>query len=432
MIFAYAGAASADPYFNSAEPGCDGSDPNVLMCDDFEDGDWFFDGDASMPENDGWNRMSTGDESPAGAAICGNAGAVGSSCAALRTLHVGTFATAVVEPGDTVVQVDSTATLPDSGSAMLADSDGCQQSVPGTCQLFSWTGKTATTLTGFDGAALDRSYGVIGPAVIGYEGGSNMADHALSSHPAGEDEIFVRYYYKADPGYVFGAEKGLTINDGNPGDGGIKWGNLSFNCGGQVSQSGSMRVGYEGICEDVNWDVDPGTWYFLELHIKLDTVGADDGVFELWAEDCGADGLACSGEPTLRFSRMDVNWGRTSADEKITVLWFEDWANPASVGTSYLDQIKVTRVGPIGFAGETSNPSGAGGASAASGAGGNTASGGPAGPGAGGHYVTDPADAQGCACSIPGDRSARVPWFAMLATLLVPLRRYPSPRREKR
>src|SRR2546428_655319 len=27
--------------FNSAEPGCDYSDPNVVMCDDFEDGIWY-------------------------------------------------------------------------------------------------------------------------------------------------------------------------------------------------------------------------------------------------------------------------------------------------------------------------------------------------------------------------------------------------------
>ena len=53
------GAASADPYFNSTEPGCDGSDPNVLTCDDFEDGDWYVtDGDTAgglaNPDNDGW------------------------------------------------------------------------------------------------------------------------------------------------------------------------------------------------------------------------------------------------------------------------------------------------------------------------------------------------------------------------------------------
>ena len=34
--------AYADQYFNSAEPGCDGSDPTVVFCDDFEDGDWAF------------------------------------------------------------------------------------------------------------------------------------------------------------------------------------------------------------------------------------------------------------------------------------------------------------------------------------------------------------------------------------------------------
>src|SRR5262245_34688266 len=144
-VFAYTTAAHADPYFNSAEPGCDGTDPDVLLCDDFEDGDWFFDGDANLPENDGWNRMSLGEVE--GAARCGRAGAAGTSCAGMRTLHGGTFATAVIQPGATTVQVDSTATLPDSGSAMFADSDGCLMSTPGTCQLLSWTGKTANTLT---------------------------------------------------------------------------------------------------------------------------------------------------------------------------------------------------------------------------------------------------------------------------------------------
>jgi len=32
--------ALADTYYNSSEPGCDGSDPTVLFCDDIEDGGW--------------------------------------------------------------------------------------------------------------------------------------------------------------------------------------------------------------------------------------------------------------------------------------------------------------------------------------------------------------------------------------------------------
>jgi hypothetical protein len=34
---------------------------------------------------------------------------------------------------------------------------------------------------------------------------------------------------------------------------------------------------------------------------------------------------------------------------RIEVLWFENWANPASSGTGYVDQIKASKVGPIGF-----------------------------------------------------------------------------------
>ena len=34
---------------------CDGSDPTVVMCDDFEDGNWFQTNEnANDPANDGW------------------------------------------------------------------------------------------------------------------------------------------------------------------------------------------------------------------------------------------------------------------------------------------------------------------------------------------------------------------------------------------
>jgi hypothetical protein len=47
--------------------------------------------------------------------------------------------------------------------------------------------------------------------------------------------------------------------------------------------------------------------------------------------------------------RTNVNNGRTSSSELIRVLWFEAWSNPESQGERYLDQIKVAKVGPIGF-----------------------------------------------------------------------------------
>src|SRR6185436_19077394 len=49
-------SGAAGPYFNSSERGCDGSDPNVLWCDDFERGSWAVTcADPSDSRNAGWN-----------------------------------------------------------------------------------------------------------------------------------------------------------------------------------------------------------------------------------------------------------------------------------------------------------------------------------------------------------------------------------------
>ena len=37
----FGGQAKAHPFLNSAEPQCNGNDPTILMCDDYEDGTWF-------------------------------------------------------------------------------------------------------------------------------------------------------------------------------------------------------------------------------------------------------------------------------------------------------------------------------------------------------------------------------------------------------
>jgi len=72
-------------------------------------------------------------------------------------------------------------------------------------------------------------------------------------------------------------------------------------------------------------------------------------VFELWVDNCGPTGTTCPATPTLRLRRTDVRNNRTSTNELIRVLWFESWAEPTSGGERYWDQIKVSKVGPIGF-----------------------------------------------------------------------------------
>jgi hypothetical protein len=267
-------APPANMYFNSAEAGC-GSDSNVLMCDDFEDGDWYsidFDravATGGLLQTDGWGgTIYANPITPANAAVCGNQG-VKSNCAATH-------------------------------------------------------GAT-------DGSA----------------GGRNMAEHELSQRV---DEVYARYYTKALPGYRFGAEKVLTFNMQN--GGGIKWGNLHFGCGsGGGASTGELQ--YQPTapetrnCQDV-MILSTDRWYYIEVHLKLNTVGQSNGILQVWADDCGATGTSCPATPTLRLNISNWRFNRQDNSELIGSLWWENWANPGSVGTRLIDQIKVSKVGPIG------------------------------------------------------------------------------------
>src|SRR6266853_1970655 len=79
--------ASADPYFNSSEPGCDGSNPNTLWCEDFESpgvsgGRWYAEDCDTANANGGIDLRTKGwcgtifanPITPPGAEICGAAG----------------------------------------------------------------------------------------------------------------------------------------------------------------------------------------------------------------------------------------------------------------------------------------------------------------------------------------------------------------------
>ena len=90
-------SASAPPpsgsnsmYYNSAEAGC-GTDGNVLLCDDFEDGDWYTkncdqaNSSGGLTQTDGWCGTIYG---PVTSAACGSAG-YRSNCAASHGLASG-------------------------------------------------------------------------------------------------------------------------------------------------------------------------------------------------------------------------------------------------------------------------------------------------------------------------------------------------------
>jgi len=291
------GEASADPFFNSSEPGCDGSDPTILFCDDFEDGDWAqsncdFLGGKNYSGNDGWcmtiyypnlgggsanGTNGAGFNPPAvpGYAVCSGKGAVGTNCAATSAAR--------------------------SGSSGM------------------------------------------------------MGSHNLNGGPY--LEVYYRVYFKNLPGYVPGHEKmfGLTTNAGTN-----YLLQMSYNTfGSNVMRSIPIQ----------NQDLNPGGWqvqnqgnaltlqnnhwYYLEQHIKLNTLGQANGVYEMWLDDCGTSGTGCTGAGTLR-SRYTALQYRTSGDQDpnalIGAFWLENWSNPQSTGETHYDQMVVAtrRIGPLG------------------------------------------------------------------------------------
>jgi hypothetical protein len=280
--------AMADPYFNSSEPGCDGTNSSVLFCEDFETpgqsgGRWYAEDCDTARNNGGFATRTKGwcgtifanPITPAGAELCGGVG-VGSNCVG----HHGVL----------------------NGSA----------------------------------------------------GAGNMADHGFTSSA---NEIYVRYYQKWLSGYSFGAEKVLTFNE-TPGSGGIKWGNLHMNCGGGGGSTGNLQWqprggGFSGCITIMN-PIQSGVWYYIEIHAKLSTTSSsNDGLLQVWVNNCGATGTSCTGNPTLRLNQQNMSWNRGSSSELLGSLWWENWANPGSVGISFIDQIKVAKGGPIGFMGAT-------------------------------------------------------------------------------
>ena len=272
----------AAPYFNSSEPGCDGSDPNVLWCDDFERGSWFVTtANVDDPQNAGWNGTPFGGPDPQGKNFgrCGGQGAAGTNCAAGSGPH--------------------------SGQGQAA----------------------------------------------------GMADHDFNNKVS-VDEVYMRYYRKALPGYTWGLQKMWSVNPCCAGIGGIKFGNNFVWGGSTVEMLVTVYAENANRTQNVSSiSFQPGRWYYIEEHIKLNTPGSRNGVLEIWIDDCGTNGLGCTGSGTLRARHTDVLWRAAGDNTQIGSIWLENWANPASVGEEYYDQVKISRVrvGPMGAAASSGN-----------------------------------------------------------------------------
>jgi hypothetical protein len=319
-ICAFTSASQAATYYNSSESQCDGSDSSVVMCDDFEDGTWYVtqDATASAP-NDGWNGTifnspespcpSTCTIVPAGAAVCGAKGVAGTDCAAT---------TGVIPSG-------------------------------------YW----------------NNEYG-------------NMADHSFAPADSSYDELYARWYMRPSSDVQWGINtKFFTVNCGVAGVGGICLGSMGthFHDGGldmcpvedcsvrgySNPQGTLSRQPYlhQNQGNFINVGIDfPGEWYYIEVHVKLNTitggVADQNGVWELWVDHCGTNGLSCTGSGTLRSQYTNVRWrGDADSAKHIRSLWQEinhSDSNPALLPTErqintfiYYDQLvwATRRVGPM-------------------------------------------------------------------------------------
>jgi len=265
-------AAWGHQFFNSTEQGCDGSNPDILWCDDFEDGDWAKThcDDPDQSGNDGWcgtiYYASYPDPQGTGFGRCGGKGAAGTDC-------TGTSHQIVFNAG--------------------------------------WFGT-----------------------------------HPLSTGVSSVDELYFRYYFKKLPGYQFGHEKILIFQRGP--QGGTQFEFLDFPFGDPKPAVWSPHHQPDQWYRQNQGNdlaVVPGRWYYLEVHIKL---GRGDGIFEYWMDDCGVDGLACTGPSTLRM-RHTGRTNRPASSDKVGEIWVTNWGNAPSSGETYYDQIVVGKkmIGPV-------------------------------------------------------------------------------------
>jgi hypothetical protein len=277
-------------YYNSSEPGCDGSDPNTLLCDDFESGFWYTadaDHGGGTAAQKGWyGTIYANPITPPGAAVCGGAGFL-SSCAA-------------------------------SSGVMPVNNQG------------------------------------------------NMAKHGLAGG-AQVTEAWFRVYFQHQSDYVAGHEKMLEVL-ASPNGGTILVGTNNYFGSNQIRAINKLHASPAYINNNPHptdgWlepNVAPqltlinGHWYYYEFHVKLNTPGQYNGVFEAWLDDLGPNGTSGPATPTKRWDWSPANgnhglmWLDSGETYTIGGIWLENWANKASYGTEYYDNVRVAKAGPIGF-----------------------------------------------------------------------------------
>ena len=193
--------------------------------------------------------------------------------------------------------------------------------------------------------------------VVGGDNTANMADHNLKYST---NEVWLRFYTKPSADYDVGSEKMVTFNSTAAGNGGISIGNAgsgrgiaNWDCCPVYDCNGPPNVYYYRQNQGAEVITTPGRWQFVEMHVKMNTPGVADGIWELWLDDCGDGTFPVNpvGSPTLKAQHLAVQWQGPTDNKSIVSIWFENWSNPISSGSyKYTFRINANRAHALGFA----------------------------------------------------------------------------------
>lgn len=173
-----------------------------------------------------------------------------------------------------------------------------------------------------------------------------MGKHWFSPNNKAVDEVYIRYYLKRSLGFSLGHQKMIMLQDESGYQCCVFMSTFGDPC--QIATDSYRDTGWmyqnqgNAIC------VEPGNWYYIEYHIKLNTPGQANGIMELWVDNCGTNGLGCTGSGTLR-TRYTNRVFRDITTQMITQFWLENWSNPSSSGEEHYDQMIAAsrRIGPM-------------------------------------------------------------------------------------
>ena len=170
---------------------------------------------------------------------------------------------------------------------------------PGDPDNCGWSGDVFQTTP-----AVNVSGGCCGTATTATSGDRSGAKwqglHEFGPSANQYAEIYHRFYTHFSVGYTFGHEKLVFYQKWNADSTNqvccfmTPFGSSQFDIQTQVPDDNRYAQN-----QGVNLSFTPGHWYYVEVHIKLDTpMGNSTGMLEVWADDVGTNGLGDPGAGT--------------------------------------------------------------------------------------------------------------------------------------